>query len=210
MRVSFGGSELTLNPASHAFRAATGASPSAFRERPDWRRLDEAYEAINAIERGHMDQRHIETIEFPSTRIAAIEHRGDPRSIFATVRKFVDWRKRNGLSPSRSATYNVFYDDPRTTPPDAFRMDIAAAIEGAVEPNEHGVVEKTIPAGRCAVLRYVGGEDGLSRAIHHLYASWLPASGEDLRDFPLFLQRVRFFPEVPDHEAVTDIFLPLR
>jgi len=34
--------------------------------------------------------------------------------------------------------------------------------------------------------------------------------GEELRDFPLFMQRVKFFPDVPDSEAVTDIYLPLR
>ena len=44
----------------------------------------------------------------------------------------------------------------------------------------------------------------------HLYAHWLPTSGEELRDFPLFMQRVKFFPDVPDGEAETDIYLPLK
>ena len=43
-----------------------------------------------------------------------------------------------------------------------------------------------------------------------LYGRWLPASGEEARDFPLYAQRVRFFPDVPEHEAVTDVFLPLK
>ena len=67
-----------------------------------------------------------------------------------------------------------------------------------------------IPAGRCAVLRHTGADDGLAAAITHLYADWPPRSGEDLRDFPVYLQRITFFPDVPEHEAVTDIFLPLR
>ena len=37
-----------------------------------------------------------------------------------------------------------------------------------------------------------------------------PASGEEPRDFPLYFQRVSFFPDVPEHEAITDVFLPLR
>ena len=41
-------------------------------------------------------------------------------------------------------------------------------------------------------------------------ADWLPRSGEEPRDFPFFAQRVAFYPEVPEHEAVTDLFLPLR
>jgi len=35
-------------------------------------------------------------------------------------------------------------------------------------------------------------------------------STERLRDFPLYCQRISFFPDVPEHETVTDIFLPLK
>jgi AraC family transcriptional regulator len=45
--------------------------------------------------------------------------------------------------------------------------------------------------------------------VRFLYATWLPASGQEPREFPLYLQRIRFFPDVPEHEAVTDVFLPL-
>jgi len=72
------------------------------------------------------------------------------------------------------------------------------------------VVEFNIPAGRCAMLRHVGSDDQLGRSISHLYSNWLPGSDEELRDFPLFMQRLAFFPDVPDSEAVTDIYLPLR
>jgi AraC family transcriptional regulator len=65
-------------------------------------------------------------------------------------------------------------------------------------------------AGRCAKLRHVGSDDTLAATFKYLYATWLPASGEEPRDFPLFLQRVTFFPDVAEHEAVTDVFLPLR
>ncbi len=52
--------------------------------------------------------------------------------------------------------------------------------------------------------------DDLGESVTFLYSQWLPQSGEGPRDFPLYFQRVRFFPDVPEHEAVTDIFLPLR
>ncbi len=51
---------------------------------------------------------------------------------------------------------------------------------------------------------------GLGRRIHSLYSEWLPRSGEEPRDFPVYLRRVDFFPDVAENEAVTDIFLPLR
>jgi AraC family transcriptional regulator len=67
-----------------------------------------------------------------------------------------------------------------------------------------------IPGGRCAVVRVIGRADNLEAPALHLYRDWLPDSGEEPRDFPLFCQRVRFFPEVAERDAITDLFLPLR
>src|SRR5690606_1792177 len=101
-------------------------------------------------------------------------------------------------------------DDPEETPPQHFRIDICAATTRGVPPNSAGVVEKLIPAGRYAALRHVGSDDGLGASLKYLYGRWLPCSGERLRNFPLCLKRVRFFPDVPEREAVTDILLPLQ
>jgi AraC family transcriptional regulator len=46
--------------------------------------------------------------------------------------------------------------------------------------------------------------------LNRLYREWLPASGEEPRDFPPFLQRVTLFPQVPEHEAIVDVFVPLK
>lgn len=153
---------------------------------------------------------HVKVVQFASTRVAAFEHRGDPRRIGDSVRQFITWRKQNHLPPRLSATFNILYDNPTETAPEDYRLDICAAIEREVTANPFGVVEKTIPGGRCAVLRHVGSDDTLGETAAYLYSTWLPGSGEELRDFPLFVQRVLFFPDVPEHEAVTDVFLPLR
>ena len=84
------------------------------------------------------------------------------------------------------------------------------ATDGEIGENEFGVVEQTIPGGKCAVLRHVGSEAGLGETLSCLYAQWLPESGAELRDFPVFFQRVNFGPQVPANEAVTDVFLPLK
>jgi len=46
--------------------------------------------------------------------------------------------------------------------------------------------------------------------VRYLYGVWLPASGEELRDFPCFFHYVNLFPYVAEHELVTDIYLPLK
>lgn len=152
----------------------------------------------------------VQIASFTDTRVAVLEHRGDPRQLGDSIRKFIAWRKANRLPPRISATFNILYDDPSSTEPDAFRLDLCAATAQDIAPNEFGILTRVIPGGRCAVLRHVGSDDNLGDALQFLYTEWLPHSGEELRDFPLYVQRVKFFPEVPEHEAVTDAYLPLK
>lgn len=152
----------------------------------------------------------VRIVDFTATRVATLEHRGDPARLDDSVQRFIQWRRQNGLTPSVSATFNILYDKLPASAPDEFRFDLCAATEGEVAANEFGVVAKTIPAGKCAVLRHVGSEAGLGEALYCLYAQWLPESGAELRDFPVFFQRVSFGPNVPANEAITDVFLPLK
>ena len=152
----------------------------------------------------------VRVVHFPATRLAVLEHRGSPLRLGDSIRSFIEWRRANKLPPRSSATFNLVYNDPEETPPEEFRFGLGAATDRPIEPNEAGVAAFTIPAGRSPLLRHVGSDDQLGRSILHLYSHWLPGSEEELRDFPLFMQRVAFFPDVPDSEAVTDIYLPLR
>jgi AraC family transcriptional regulator len=199
---------------SRAFRQRLGQTPSAFRRHPEWTAWHAAYRPISETRIAHMKQTitddQVTIVDVQDTRVAVLEHRGDPALIGDSVRAFIAWRKSVRLPPWISATYNILYDNPHETAPEAFRLDLCAATEMGVAGNDAGIVVKVIPGGRCAVLRYTGSDDGLGDAVFYLYADWLPRSGEEPRDFPLYCQRVSFFPDVAEHEAVTDIFLPLK
>lgn len=148
--------------------------------------------------------------ETPPIPVAVMEHCGDPAAIGATIQRFIAWRKANGLGPKVSATYNVLHSDPRIAPAAEYRLDLCAGTDRAIVPDDGQVEAGLIPGGRCAVLRVIGSSDNLEPAALFLYRDWLPQSGEEARDFPLYCQRVSFFPDVPEHEAVTDLFLPLE
>ncbi len=152
----------------------------------------------------------IRIVETKDIRVAILDHRGDPALIGESVRRFIAWRKAAGLPPRVSATFNIIHHNPRESAPDDYRCGICAATEHEIAPNDAGIVAGTIPGGRCAVLRHTGSDDGLGDALSFLYLQWLSQSGEELRDFPVYLQRVTLFPDVPDGETVTDIYLPLR
>lgn len=150
----------------------------------------------------------VRVVDFPETAVACMPHVGAPERVGESIRRFIAWRRANGLSPANSATWNILHDDPATTPPEVFRLDICASCD-VVVPNDAGVVPARIEGGRCAVLRHTGSDVLLGDTIRFLYGEWLSLSDEEPRDAPLFLRRVAFFPDVPEHEAVTDIFLPL-
>ena len=79
-----------------------------------------------------------------------------------------------------------------------------------VEAHGERIEAGTIPRGRCAVLRVIGNTDNLETAAFYLHRDWLPASGGEAQDFPLYCQRVTFFRELPEHKAVAELFLPLK
>jgi AraC family transcriptional regulator len=199
---------------SRAFRQRFGQSPSAFRKSPDWEPWLAAFGPLDDARRKLMQKTYtadgVTIRDVAPTPVAIMEHRGDPATIGATIQRFIAWRKATGLNPKVSATFNVFHSDPRTTPPAEYRMDLCAGTDRPIEPNRERVAAGMIPGGRCAVLRVVGNTDNLEPAALYLYCDWLPASGEEPRDFPLYCQRLTFFPEVPEHEAVAELFLPLK
>ena len=199
---------------ARAFRQRCGQLPSAFRKDPQWAPWLAAFQPLDDARSKRMktpwSAQDVTILAFPTTPVAILEHRGDPAAIGGTIRRFIAWRRANRLSPDVSATFNIFHSDPHTTPPADFRLSLCAGTSAKVEPNAQGVVAGELPAGRCAMLRVTGGSDDLEAPALFLYRDWLPDSGEELRDFPLFCRRVSFFPEVPEGEAVTELYLPLR
>jgi AraC family transcriptional regulator len=199
---------------ARAFRQFAGQSPSEFRSAPDWSEWHSRFRPFIDLRQNHMNTIQapplVRIVQFPATRVASLEHVGSPLRLGDSIRTFIEWRQAQKLPPRLSATFNIIYNDPDEVPPEEFRFRLCAATDKQIEPNAAGITELMIPAGRCALLRHTGSDDQLGRSIWHLYATWLPGSGEELRDFPLFMQRLTFFPDVPDSEAVTDIYLPLK
>ena len=193
---------------SRAFKNAFGQTPSQFRKRPAWQPWREQYRPPI---RERAEEMNVEIIDFPETRVAVLEHRGAPERVNDSAKQFIEWRKATGLSPVGSSnTFGVVYDDPDAVEPARFRFDICGSVTEAIPENAQGIINKVIPAGRCAVVRHHGSHDRLGESIYPLYRQWLPESGEELRDFPLFFHYRNLVPETPENELVTDIHLPLR
>lgn len=191
-----------------AFKEAQGQTPSEFRRSPAWFRSEQDQRLPTSTRSNSMSP---EIVQFAETRVAVLEHRGAPATLMSSVARFIAWRKSCQDSPvTSSRTFGIVYDDPRTTKPEDFRFDICGELRAALHANAAGVVEKVIPAGRCAVVQHVGSTDAIGETVHTMYATWLPGSGEQLRDFPCFFHYIKRMPLVQEHEQVTDVYLPLR
>ncbi len=153
----------------------------------------------------------VKIVDFKEIRIAVLEHRGPADLLNNSVATFIEWRKAGHHSPvGSSMTIGIAYDDPATTEPDKFRFDICGSVASDVPANPQGVINKTIPGGRCAVVRHFGSNDRIGETTYPLYRDWLPQSGEELRDFPLYFHYLNLLLETPECDLKTDIYLPLR
>ncbi len=200
---------------ARAFRQRVGQSPSSFRQSPDWAAWLMAFgpldKARNTLMQIIFDQDDVTIVDVPDTPVAILEHRGDRATLSHTFQQFRSWRQAAGLSPVTSPTYMVYRSEREPAVPADYSMDICVGTDLPVEANDAGMKAGMIPGGRCAVLRYPGNANNLEPAGLYLYRDWLPSSGEEARDFPLYSRRrLASIPEVPAHEVVVELFLPLK
>ena len=135
-------------------------------------------------------------------RLAVSEHRGSYMDI---GRAFSRVRDRVG---SGSLMVAIYEDDPDAVPP----ADLRSAAGTVVDPGTripHDLAERLVPAGRYAIMRYVGPYSSMHVAYLWLYGQWLPASGHEPRNHPVVEEYLTDPATTPPAQAVTDILLPL-
>lgn len=199
---------------ARAFRQRFQQSPSDFRKSPDWAPWLQAFGPLNSARSKLMpttfspDQVTVREVE--PTRVAMFEHRGDPETLDVTIQRFIAWRKAADLSPKTSPTFNIWHTERRPADPADYRMDLCVGIgpDHLVDERDGTVRAGEIPGGRCAVLRVTGDTHNLEPAALYLYRDWLPASGEEMRDFPIYCQR--FFLDDPELGTAAELHLPLK
>jgi AraC family transcriptional regulator len=200
---------------ARAFRQRFGQSPSSFRKFPDWVPWLAAFGPLNKA-RSKLVQTsctHDDVMirnESP-TPVAIMEHRGDRTLLGATIERFVAWRAAAGLSPATSPTFTVFRSERTPANPADYSMDLCVGTDRPIATDDDQMKAGVIPGGRCAVLRVDGSSHNLEPAALFLYRDWLPASGEEARDFPIYCRRqLSFSPDVSGPEAIAELFLPLK
>ena len=202
---------------SRAFKKVFSITPTQFRRKPQWQTWHQKMLLTKKIDQDPTMTKtlikalNVEIVYFDETKVAVLAHRGSPTLLNHSISRFIEWRKSTGLSPvDKANTYGVAYDDPATTNAEDFRFDICGEVKSNIPENLQGVVNQVIPAGRCVKIRHLGSHDKMDDKIRMLYSQWLPQSGEQLRDFPCYFHYINLFPQVAEHQLITDIYLPLK
>lgn len=195
---------------SRAFKKVCGMSPLQYRNNPSWSHWEVA--PYSLPRRGKVNMK-IEIKNIDAIRLAAVEHRGDPKLMASSVDKLVSWAKIQpiNLKPKPGEAFSIAYDDPKTIKPDEFHEEIGIKIPENFK-LDGNVVEKWLPKGRYVTTLYKGARThpNFAEAVYYLYRDWLPKSAEELGDFPCIFCYYNFEHEVATTELLTEIRVLLK
>ncbi|OCH97850.1 AraC family transcriptional regulator [Legionella jamestowniensis] len=193
---------------TRAFKQSSGMTPTEFRlqsswqvwEKPPYRLPQQGNLTMNVV---------IKTMK--ERRLAVLEHRGAPQKVGESVNRLVNWAKSQAmnLKPKAGEAFAFAYDDPKTTPPSEFRLDLCITVPEQIK-LEGEVIEKRLPAGRYAVAVHKGTRDTIADTVYGLYRDWLPISNEELGDLPCVFCYYNFDHEVAETELLTECWLLLK
>lgn len=125
----------------------------------------------------------------------------------ATFGQVWSWAEATDVLKRLEGIYGIPLDDSASVPLDRLRYDACLALGVTTAPQPLRVL--ALPAGDYARLRHLGSYDGLEATTQHLVGDWLPASGREPANFPVFHHFISDPDATPVEELVTDILLPL-
>jgi AraC family transcriptional regulator len=188
---------------ARAFREAYGKSPVDYRATGS----HAAFEAATETEDHEGFPVAIETL--PATRCASVAHRGAYLQIDQAMgRLFTGLAAQKILAPDQ-AMCAVFFDDPDLAPVEALRSRACSPV-GQGFTLAPPLEETVLREGLYARLRYRGPYADMKGAYRWLLGIWLPQSGYEPDDAPIFEAYLNNPQHVAPAELMTDIHLPLK
>ncbi len=186
-----------------AFRNAFGTTPAANRENGQ----HAAFRNANAA--GDATGFPVSIVDLPERRCASIDHRGSYMEIDrAMARLFAELVARGAL-PAQQEMIGVFFDDPELGPEEDLRSRACMLIADSVA-LDAPLTETVLRGGPYAKLSYTGPYAAMPGAYRWLLGVWLPGSGHEPDDQPVFEAYLNDPRMVPQSELRTDIHLPLK
>lgn len=190
---------------SRSFRVAAGTSPSHYRatpfEWPAWRISESTIEVTPLLE--------VRLVHMEPLTIVAKRRTGTYTDLDLAEEFMVPWQwaQEMGYLEQLRGIYGVPWNEPEIADIPVF----FAGLDLGACPSPPAPLEVlTLHGGDYAVTRLLGPYDGIDPLVARLYRAWLPSSGRELADAPLFHHYLNDPETTPPHELCTDIYLPLQ
>jgi AraC family transcriptional regulator len=186
-----------------AFKEAYGQTPADYRANGS----HAAFRIANRERDAHGFP--VTTAALPPVRCAAVAHAGAYMQIDKAMgRLFTELASQNLIKPDQKMIA-VFLDDPDLVPVDRLRSQACSPI--AANADLAPPLDETIlRGGLYAKLRYKGPYSDMKQAYRWLLGVWLPNSGHEVDDAPVFEAYLNSPMDVSPTDLLTDIHLPLQ
>lgn len=185
-----------------AFKEAFGLSPAIYRAQGS----HAAFKA--ACVAGDAQAFPVEIVNLPEQRCAGMDHTGSYMGIDHAMGRLFGELAARGVLPAEPAMKGVFFDDPDLAPEDGLRSRACLPVPDTVA-IDGPLVEAVLRGGVYARLAYTGPYADMRGAYRWLMGVWLPSSGYQPDDAPIFEAYLNDPSSTPQDELRTDIHLPL-
>ncbi len=142
--------------------------------------------------------------------LVCIPHKGSYMEIGKAFHELVVWATARGLGGQGSRIIGVYFDDPSTVAEKDLRALAGGVVDADFEPDDEKIEVHKLAGGRTAVLLHKGPYEQIGRSYDWLYGTWLPQSGEQPADAPLYEEYLNDPQTTPPAELLTEICMPLK
>jgi AraC family transcriptional regulator len=188
---------------ARAFKDAYGNAPADYRASGSHAAFKAAAQAQNA------EGFPVAIESLAAVRCASAAHIGSYMQVDRAMgRLFSELAARRIMAPDQKMI-GVFFDDPDLAPVDELRSRACSPVAEDV-PLSAPLEETILRGGLYARPRYKGPYADMRGAYRWLLGVWLPQSGHEPDDAPVFEAYLNSPRDAPPTELLTDIHLPLK
>ena len=142
--------------------------------------------------------------------VVALRLEGKPYTdLYATFGVVWNWATECGVIGSLRGIYGIPWDDPASVPSEQLRYDACLSFGDVTHPTQP-FRSLILPGGHYARLRHQGSYEALEDLDQYLVGEWLPESGREAADFPVFHQFLDDPDQTPVEALRTDALLLLK
>lgn len=196
---------------ARVFRARLAVTPASVRGDADAaaRLLSRLAAPVPAAAPGETPLR-VTIQEVAPFEVVVLRQRGAFEALDRGFGRLFAWALRSGLAERLERLVGVPVSDHRDVAASAHLFDCAMGFDAPRMPAPPPSMSlRTLGGGEYAVLRHVGPYEGLEDALDQLLAGWLPSSGRELRDAPVFHHYLDDPEQVPAAILRADLHVPL-